>query len=209
MIPQKLSTVIPRGKLVALGNTRRNHGRKRSLVEFNARKALHLGLSHLKKGNEGEFRPLLPLELNCKGENSPIRLGKAVKSQPVSGERIQQSPKTHSKLDSILRSSSVSSLPIAVLKLLPSKPFKLPQIHRELHAKRSTQPIFTGLSTYEETKDGRGSVMTYAEKQLSLLEDRKKAPRGRLKRLLSIPTMLDASGLGVYPKRRAEGKDML
>ena len=213
MIPQTIGLVIPKEKLIALANARKYHARKRSLADINTRKALHLGLSHLKTHSEvgKPADPVEPLELTClplKGvKGSSIPALKAAKSQPSSVERVVNEGGDWRGL----RAASTSALPIAVLNLVPAKsftrPIKLPKIHREVMERREGS---IGNLTQEETKEGPFSVVSFAQRPLYFLEDHNKRllmpplARGRLKRLLSIPAadMQDNSLLGVFPRRR-------
>jgi hypothetical protein len=213
MIPQTLGLVIPKEKLIALGNARKYHARKRSLADIHTRKALHLGLSHLKTHSEvGKLvSQAEPLELNClplKGvKGAPIPVLKAVKSQPNSVDRVMNEAGDWRGM----RANSTSALPIAVLNLVPAKSFtrhvKLPKIHREMIERREGS---IGNLTQEETKEGPFSVVSFTQRPLIFLEDHNKRllmpplARGRLKRLLSIPAadLQDNSLLGVFPRRR-------
>lgn len=207
MIPQTSGLVISREKLIALANVRKYHARKRSLPDI-TRKALHLGLSHLKTQSK-TASPEVFLELNCVpmqgAKTSPVRAMQ--KSLTNSVERVSQWEKRD------LRSTSTSALPIAVLKLVPTKPsprpIRLPKILREVKERKEMPPVPTGRLGVEETKEGPFSLVSFAERPLVFLEDRSKRfpipslVRGRLKRLLSFPEMelRDNSLLGVFPIR--------
>ena len=210
MMPQTTGVVISKEKLIALANARKYHARKRSLADISTRKALHLGLSHLKTHNEA-VKSTCELELNCLSlKGGPIPPMHGVKSQPNSVERAVNSLKETEGVErKTMRSTSTSALPIAVLNLVPTQTIKLPKIHREVKERRETQPIPLGHLGPEETKEGPFTVVSFASRPLVFLEDHSKRPipplpRGRLKRLLSIPTadLQDNSLLGVFPYRR-------
>lgn len=208
MISQTLGVIISKEKLIALGNVRKYHARKRSLADNPTRKALHLGLSHIKTHSE-VGKSLEPLELNC----LPV---KGVKSLSIPALKPAKSELNSVERGEIegwkgMRAASTSALPIAVLNLVPAKsfprPIKLPKIHRELIEKPEG---LIGNSAQEETKEGPFSVISFPKRPLMFLEDHNKRllvpplARGRLKRLLSIPAtdLQDNSLLGVFPMRR-------
>jgi len=209
MLPPPSGLVISKEKLIALANVRKYHARKRSLADINTRKSLHLGLSHLKTQRE-VVRTVSPLALSglpVQGKQA-LRVVQGGKSQTNSVERIPQWSEWERK------ATSTSVLPIAVLKLVPTKPYPrpihLPKILREVKERRETQPVPIDPFLPEETKEGPFSLVSFAEQPLVFLEDRtKRLPmpslgRGRLKSLLSFPQteLQDYSLLGVFPCRR-------